>query len=54
MLAGLAHIQQKFVLPACMRMDIQNYWIFGLFSSSHVLKPREHNVMETGHVSTLR
>jgi hypothetical protein len=54
MLAGLTHIQQKFALPAYVRMNIQNYWVFGLFPSSGVLKSREHNVTEIGSVSIHR
>jgi hypothetical protein len=32
----------------------QNYWVFGLCSSSGILKTRKHNVSETGSVSVLR
>jgi hypothetical protein len=32
----------------------QNFWDFGLCSSSGILKTGEHNVSETGSVSVLR
>jgi hypothetical protein len=32
----------------------QNYWVFGLCSSSGILETRKHNVSETGPVSVLR
>jgi hypothetical protein len=39
--------------PECKRSN-QNYWGFGLFPSSGILKTREHNVSEIGYVSILR
>jgi hypothetical protein len=30
-----------------------NYWVFGLYPSSNILKTRENNVSETGTVSVL-
>jgi hypothetical protein len=35
-------------------VNTQNYWIFGLRSSSGILETRKHNVSETGSVSILR
>jgi hypothetical protein len=32
----------------------QNYWVFGLFSSSDILETRKHDVSETGSVSVFR
>jgi hypothetical protein len=32
----------------------QNYWVFGLFPSSVILKTSKHTVSETGSVSVLR
>jgi hypothetical protein len=32
---------------------IQNYWVFGLFSSSGILENRKHDVSETESVSAL-
>jgi hypothetical protein len=32
----------------------QNYWVFGLYPSSNILKTREHNISEAGSVSVLR
>jgi hypothetical protein len=34
--------------------DTQNYWGFGLFPSSGILRNRKHDVSETGSVSVLR
>jgi hypothetical protein len=31
--------------------NTRNYWVFGLFASSGILKTREHNVSVTGSVS---
>jgi hypothetical protein len=31
----------------------QNYWVFGLFTSSGILGTRKHDVSETGSVSVL-
>jgi hypothetical protein len=38
---------------ASVNIYTQNYWGFGLRSSSGILKTREHNVTETGSVSLL-
>jgi hypothetical protein len=32
----------------------QNYWVFGLFPSSGILRIRKHDISETGSVSVLR
>jgi hypothetical protein len=32
----------------------QNYWVFGLWPSSGILKTKKHGVSETGSVSVLR
>jgi hypothetical protein len=37
-----------------MLYNTQNYWVFGLFSSSGILGTRRHDVSETGSVSVLR
>jgi hypothetical protein len=34
--------------------NTQNYWVFGLCTSSGILDTRKHNVSETGSVSVLR
>jgi hypothetical protein len=34
--------------------NTQNYWVFGLYPSSGILKTRELDVSETGSVSVLR
>jgi hypothetical protein len=31
--------------------NTQNYWVFGLLLSSHILENRKHDVSETGSVS---
>jgi hypothetical protein len=44
-------------LPLCPCDPInntQNYWVFGLFPTSYILKTKKHNVSETGFVSVLR
>jgi hypothetical protein len=34
--------------------NTQNYWDFGLYPLSGIIKTREHDVSETGSVSVLR
>jgi hypothetical protein len=36
------------------KINEQNYWGFGLCSSSGIVETRKHNVSETGSVSVLR
>jgi hypothetical protein len=36
------------------RYPTQNFWVFGLFSSSGILENRKHDVSKTGSVSILR
>jgi hypothetical protein len=33
---------------------MKNYWVFGLYPLSGILKSKEHNISETGSVSILR
>jgi hypothetical protein len=34
-------------------LDLQNYWVFGLYPSFGILETRIHSVSETGSVSVL-
>jgi hypothetical protein len=34
--------------------NTQNYWVFGLYTSSGILQNRKHDVSEIGSVSVLR
>jgi hypothetical protein len=35
-------------------LNLQNYWVYGLFPSSGILETRKHDVSETGSLSVLR
>jgi hypothetical protein len=37
-----------------MMYNTQNYWVFGLCSSTGILETRKHNISGTGFVSVLK